>query len=85
MQNNSHIITEGIATAESGMEAALKSLQEMSELLKLDMTTEKEIRVVKELAHQLNSYAFWMEQKEFWTKRQSFQLHVFENMRDSHA
>ncbi len=74
--NTIEIVAEGVLGAESGMRAALIALQELQELLMRDNKPETQIRIVKEIAHQLTSWTFWMEQKEFWEKRKSFQAHI---------
>lgn len=67
------IINEGLKNADDGMLCALQHARELQSMLVVDMKVEKKIRVVKEIAHEFNSYAFWLEQQQFWLKRQSFQ------------
>lgn len=68
-EKESSNVVEGEQRALSGLQRAVDGIRELKLQLVDNLHIDAEIRIVKEIAHQFESYAFWLEQLKFWRQQ----------------
>ncbi len=66
------IATEGLLNALAGKNACVARLNELKIKMDAETSPQSLIRILREISHQTNSYAFWLEQELFWERRKHF-------------
>ncbi len=65
-------IDEGLELAQSGLNKSDKNVTDLKAKLIPGMPVAEEVKTLKLIAHEFCTYAYWLEQREFWRERKKF-------------